>query len=77
MNVQETAHTINWQEAKILRREGNWGKRMVLEALVIQQRRPMMNLDAGLTLDPSWTPFGCPGSNIHVTGAMSAGPTPI
>ena len=29
-------------------REDNWGKRRVLEALEIQQRRPMMNLDAGL-----------------------------
>ena len=34
----ETAHTINWQETKILGWEENWGRR-VLEALVIQQRR--------------------------------------
>ena len=54
--MEETAHTINWQEAKILGREDNW-RRRVLEALVIQQRRPMMNLDAGLILDPSWTPL--------------------
>ena len=48
MHVQKTVHTINWQEAKILGREDNWGRRRVLEALVIQQRRPMVNLDAGL-----------------------------
>ena len=46
--------------------------------LVIQQRRPMMNLDAGLILDPSWTPFVCPGTDSHVIGsAKSGGPTPI
>ena len=50
MHVQETARTINWQEARILGREDNWGRR-VLEALVIQQRRPVMNLDAGLILE--------------------------
>ncbi len=49
MHVQKTVHTIR-QEAKILGREDNWGRR-VLEALVIQQRRPMMDLDAGLILD--------------------------
>ena len=36
MHVQETAHTMNWQEARILGREDNWGRRRVLEALVIQ-----------------------------------------
>ena len=56
MHVQKTVHTINWQEEMILGREDNWG-RGVLEALVIQQRRPRMNLDAGLILDPSWTPL--------------------
>ena len=50
-----------WQEAKILGRENNWRRRRVLEALVIQQRTPMMDLFAGLTLDPSWTPFVHPG----------------
>ena len=78
VHVQETAHTINWQEAKILGREDTWGRRRVLEVLVIQQRRPMMNLDAGLMLDPLWTPFVCPRSDSHVTGsATSGGPTPI
>ena len=57
MHVQKTAHTINWQEAKILEREDNWERRRLLEALVIQQRRPLMNLDAGLILDPLWIPF--------------------
>ena len=33
---------------QLARREGNWGRRRVLEALVIQQRRPMM-----ISLDPS------------------------
>ena len=46
--------------------------------LVIQQRRPMMNLEPGLTLDPSWTPFVRPRSDSYVTGsATSGGPTPI
>ena len=59
MDVQKTAHTINWQEARILVREDNWGRRRVLEALEIQQRRPMI-LDAGLILHPLWTLFVCP-----------------
>ena len=42
MHVQMTAHTINWQEARILGRENNWGRRTVLEALEIQQGRPMI-----------------------------------
>ena len=78
LHVQKTPHTINCQEAKILGREDNWGRRRVLGALVIQQRRPMMNLDAGLILDPSWTPFVHPRSDSHVTGsATSGGSTPI
>ena len=77
MHVQKTAHTINWQETRILVREGNWGKR-VLEVLEIQQRRPMMNLDAGLILDPSWIPFVRPRSSGHMTGSeTSGGPNPI
>ena len=60
VHVQKTAHNINWQEARILARENNWGRRRVLEALEIQQRRP--NLDTGLLLDRSWTPFVRPRS---------------
>ena len=55
--MSERLRTINWQEAKILGRENNWGRRRVLEVLVMQQWRPMMNLDAGLMLDPLWTPL--------------------
>ena len=78
MHIQKAAHTINWQEAKILGREENWGRRRDLEALVIQQRRPMMNLDAGLILDPSWTPFVRPRSDSHVTGSATSGdPTAV
>ena len=78
VHVQKTAHNINWQEARILARENNWGRRRVLEALEIQQRRPKMNLDAGLLLDRSWTPFVRPRSGSHVTGSVLAGsPNPI
>ena len=78
VHVQKTAHNINWQEARILARENNWGIRRVLEALEIQQRRPKMNLDAGLLLDRSWTPFVRPRSGSHVTGSVLAGsPNPI
>jgi len=42
MHVQKTAHTINWQQLKILGRENNWGRRRVLEVIEIQQRRPMI-----------------------------------
>ena len=49
MHVQKTA--------RILVTEDNWGRRRVLEALEIQQRRPMMNIVAGLILYPSWTPL--------------------
>ena len=38
-------------------REDNGGRRKILEALEIQQRRPMMDLDAGLILDPLWAPY--------------------
>ena len=78
VHVQKTAHNINWQEARILARENIWGKRRVLEALEIQQRRPMMNLDAGLLLDRSWTPYVHPRSGSHETGSVLAGsPNPI
>ena len=39
-HVLETAHNLNWQEARILARENFWGKRRVLEALEIRQKRP-------------------------------------
>ena len=78
VHVQKTAHNINWQEARILARENNWGRRRVLEALEIQQRRPKMNLDAGQLLDGSWTPFVRPRSGSHVTGSILVGsPNPI
>ena len=38
--------------SKDSRKRGQLG-RSVLDALMIQQRRPMMNLDAGLIVDPS------------------------
>ena len=78
VHVQKTAHNINWQEARILARENNLGRRRVLEALEIQQRRPKMNPDAGLLLDRSWTPFVHLRSGSHVTGSVLAGsPNPI
>ena len=79
MHVKKTANTNNWQEAKILGKEDNWGRRRVLEALVIQQRRPMMNLqDAGLIFGSIVDPFVHPGSGSHMTrSAMSGGPTVI
>ena len=67
MHVQKTAHNINWQEARILARENNWGRRRVLE---IQQRRPKMILDAGLLLDRSWTLFVRPRSGSHKAGSV-------
>ena len=72
MHVQKTAHAINWQEARIPAMEDNWERRRILEALEIQQRRPMMNLDAGLILDPLWTPF-LRSSRSHVTGSAVVG----
>ena len=55
VHVQKTAHNINWH--KLGSFENIWGERRVLEALEIQQRRPTMNLDAGLLLDRLWTPL--------------------
>ena len=72
VHVQKTAPTINWQEARVLAREDNWERR-VLEALEIQQRWPMMNLDAGLIVDTSWIPFVHPRSGSHATGSALAG----
>lgn len=43
-------HTINWQKAKILEWEENYIRR-ILEALVIQQKRPEMKLDGSLILE--------------------------
>ena len=63
---------VVWQEAWMLAREDDWGKRRVIESLEIQQRRPMMSLDAGLILDPLWTPFLC-SSRSHVTESAVAG----
>ncbi len=57
----------------------NWERRRVLEkALEIQQRRLMMNLDAGLILDPLWIPFVCTKDGSHVTeSTTSGGPNPM
>ena len=78
VHVQKTAHNINWQEARILARENNWGRRRVLEALEIQQRRLKMNLDVGLLLDRLWTPFVRPRSGSHKTRSVLPGsPNPI
>ena len=77
MHVHNTAHAVNWQEARILAGEDNWGRRRVCEALEIDQRRLMKNLDAGLTMDPLWTPFLC-RSRSHVTRSAAVRcPTPI
>ena len=35
VHVQKTAHNINWQEARILARENNCGKKWVLHREVI------------------------------------------
>ena len=66
-------HNINSQEVRILAGKNIWGERRVLEvlevleALEIQQRRPMMNLDAGLLLVWSGPPFVHPMSRSHET----------
>ena len=53
-------------------------KTLAIEAFEIQQRRPMINLDAGLLLDRSWTPYVHPRSGSHETGSVLAGsPNPI
>ena len=50
-----------------------WGRRRVLEVLVLQNKRLIMNRDVGLILDPLWTYFIRPRSNSHVTESATTG----
>ena len=53
--------------------EGDNRRRRVLEeVLEIHQRKPMMNLDAGLILDPPWIPFVCAKDGSHVTESTTS-----
>ena len=61
--VQKTAHNINWQDARILAKK-KIGEEGSLRPSRSNKEDPM-NLDAGLLLDQSWTPFVRPRSGSH------------
>ena len=49
-----TGHTIDWNNAKILRREERWKERKILESIHIKSNSTF-NLDSGFPLDQIWT----------------------
>jgi len=50
----------------------NWRRRRVFEDVLEIHLRPMMNLDAGLILDPPWIPFVCAKDGSHVTESTTS-----
>ena len=50
-------HRIDWEAARVRARAPQYWKRMVVEALQIQQQRSRMNLDCDLDISSIWKPF--------------------
>ena len=69
----KTGHPIEWRQARLVEREENWYRRIIKEALKIQQCQVGMNLDQGIVLRSGWkpafmnTPFTSPSSGNDVT----------
>ena len=47
-------HQIDWENVKVLERESKDFPRRVLEAIHIRTKRPRLNRDKGLDIDPVW-----------------------
>ena len=47
-------HIIDWNNAKIVRREERWKERKILESIYIKSNSAF-NLDSGVPLDQIWT----------------------
>ena len=54
-----------WEGGQLGKKKGSW--------IVIKQRRPMMNLDAGLIFGSIVDPFVHPGSDSHMTRSATPG----
>ena len=50
-------HRVNWEEASVLVQEHSYWRRRVLKDIEIQKHGNTINLDCGLTLNPTWTLF--------------------
>ena len=47
-------HRIDWNNAKIVKREEKWKERKILESIYIKSNSTF-NLDSGFPLDQIWT----------------------
>ena len=69
----KTSHPIEWSQARVVEREENRYRRIIKEALKIQQCQIRMNLDQGIVLKSGWkpffmnTPFSYPSSRKDIT----------
>ncbi len=57
VHAWKKSHRVNWDESRVLKMIPNYFHRRLTEALVIQSSKTTSNLDKGLELNSTWTPF--------------------
>ncbi len=53
----EKSHRVNWNESRVVKLVPNYFQRRLTEALIIPSTNTTSNLDKGLELNSTWTPF--------------------
>ena len=57
VHAWKKSHRVNWNESRVLKIVPNYFHRRLTEALIIQSTNTTSNLDKGLKLNSTWTPF--------------------
>ncbi len=57
VHAWKKSHRVNWDESRVLKMIPNYFHRRLTEALIIQSSNTTSNLDKGLELNSTWTPF--------------------
>ena len=53
----KTGHEFDFDNTKIIARDTNYWRRLILEGIAIKTNENLVNLQAGFMIDECWTPY--------------------
>ena len=56
VHVKQSSHNIAWDQANVVKKEGNWKKGKIKERIAMNQkeRKNSLNLDKEFQIDSNW-----------------------
>ena len=57
LHVHQTGHSFDFDNTKIITKESNYWRRLILEGIEIKFGENLVNLQGGYEIDNIWMPF--------------------